>query len=71
MLQVIKAALKDPKDTTKLTLLFGNITGEDILLKPELDALAQKHADRFSVQYTLDKPGKVVCEGVATAPCIR
>ena len=59
MLQVIKKALADPADKTKLTLLFGNISADDILLKPELDALAKQHANRFVVHYTLDKPGKV------------
>jgi cytochrome-b5 reductase len=58
MFQVIKKALSDPNDKTRFNLLFGNITQDDILLKPELDELAKKHADRFEVKYTLDKPSK-------------
>ena len=58
MLQVIHRLLSDPTDKTKLTLLFGNITEDDILLKQELDGLVAKHADRFRVHYTLDKPSK-------------
>nr|ABP97095.1 nitrate reductase [Chlorella vulgaris] len=54
MLQVIKAVLKDPKDTTELSLLYANVSPDDILLREELDALAAKH-DNFSVWYTVDK----------------
>jgi hypothetical protein len=30
---VAQAILKDPKDTTQIVLLFGNVTVDDILLK--------------------------------------
>lgn len=30
MYQIIKASLKDPKDTTKLCLIYANIAEEDI-----------------------------------------
>lgn len=56
MLQVIKKILSNPDDKTKVSLLFANQEGRDILLKAELDALAKQHPDRFQVQYTLDKP---------------
>jgi cytochrome-b5 reductase len=56
MLQVIHRALSDPADKTKVTLVFGNISSDDILLKKELDALAGQYPDRFKVHYTLDKP---------------
>ena len=36
--QAIKAILENPEDKTNLSLIFGNITEDDILLKPELDS---------------------------------
>ena len=44
MLQVIRAILKNPRDTTKLYLIFANQTEEDILLRQELESL---QSDRF------------------------
>ena len=55
MLQVIKELLKNPEDTTELSLVFANDTEDDILLKSTLDALAQKHPN-FKVTYVLAKP---------------
>jgi len=56
MLQIIRAALKNPSDRTKLSLIYANVNFEDILLKKELDELAQKHPRRFSVYYVLNNP---------------
>ncbi|ORY46454.1 ferredoxin reductase-like protein [Rhizoclosmatium globosum] len=55
MLQIIKASIKDPKDKTKLNLIFANVKPEDILLKKELDALAAS-LPRFKVYYVLNQP---------------
>ncbi|GAX80681.1 hypothetical protein CEUSTIGMA_g8116.t1 [Chlamydomonas eustigma] len=56
MYQVMNAILKNPKDTTEVSLVFGNVTEEDILLRMELDSLAEKHPNRLKVHYILDKP---------------
>lgn len=56
MLQIIRAALKNPNDRTKISLIYANVNPEDILLRKELDDLASKHADRFSVFYVLNNP---------------
>ncbi|VDN19915.1 unnamed protein product [Gongylonema pulchrum] len=53
---IISAALKNPNDHTKLSLLFANKDESDILLRDELDRLAEKHSDRFQVWYTVDQP---------------
>ncbi|RKP24467.1 hypothetical protein SYNPS1DRAFT_33212 [Syncephalis pseudoplumigaleata] len=53
MLQVIRAILKNPADTTQISLIFANISEEDILLREDLDALARQH-DQFSVYYVLN-----------------
>jgi cytochrome-b5 reductase len=55
MLQVIRAALSNDEDTTKLKLLFCNKTPTDIIMKEQLDALVAKHKNRFSVVYCIDK----------------
>jgi cytochrome-b5 reductase len=56
MLQVIEEVLRNPEDKTTLSLVFGNVTQEDILLKSRIDALAAKHPKQFKVLYLLDKP---------------
>lgn len=56
MLQIIRAALKNPADKTKLSLIYANVTAEDILLKKELDELAATHPKRFTVFYVLNDP---------------
>ncbi|GIL55781.1 hypothetical protein Vafri_11308 [Volvox africanus] len=53
---VIKAALKDPEDTTQLSLIFANNTEEDILLREELDELANNHPERFHLWHTVSQP---------------
>lgn len=54
--QVIQEVLRNPADQTKLSVIFGNVSPDDILLKAELDALAAAHPDRLSVTYIVDKP---------------
>jgi len=55
MLQLARDITKNREtDSTKLALLFANQTEDDILLRKELDELAEQHPDRFKVWYTLD-----------------
>lgn len=49
--QVIQAVVKDPQDSTELSLLYANVSPDDILLREELDALAAAHPN-FRVWYT-------------------
>jgi len=55
MFQVINEILKNPADKTQITLVYANLSENDILLKVELDTLARRHRDRFRVFYTIDK----------------
>ncbi|KAF8932421.1 NADH-cytochrome b5 reductase 1 [Dissophora ornata] len=55
MLQIIRAVVKNPEDKTKVSLIFANVTREDIILKAELDLLAKKHP-QFQVYYVLNSP---------------
>ncbi|CAL9755592.1 unnamed protein product [Musa acuminata subsp. burmannicoides] len=57
MLQVIKAILKNPDDNTQVSLIYANISPDDILLKGELDRLSTSYPN-FKVFYTVDKPSK-------------
>lgn len=55
MLQVIEAILKNPEDNTQVSLLYANISPDDILLKKKLDVLAAGHPN-LKVFYTVDNP---------------
>jgi len=54
MYQVACALLKDPRDRTRLSLVYGSLSEADILLRAELDALAEAHPGRFSVHHVLN-----------------
>ncbi|CAD7697594.1 unnamed protein product [Ostreobium quekettii] len=56
MYQVLNHILNDPKDTTHVSLIYANISVEDILLKKNLEQLVSKYPTRFDVYYTLDNP---------------
>ncbi|KAK2736855.1 NADH-cytochrome b5 reductase [Myotisia sp. PD_48] len=58
MYQLIRKIFSDPKDKTKVTLVYGNIAEEDIILKHELEALENTYPQRFRVFYLLDKPAE-------------
>jgi len=55
MLQIIRAIVKNPQDTTQVSLVFANVAEMDILLKDELDEIATKHTN-FKVYYVLNVP---------------
>jgi ferredoxin-NADP reductase len=40
----------------KVALLYANQTEDDILMREELEALAEEHPDRFRLSFTLDRP---------------
>lgn len=56
MYQLARQIFKNPADKTKVTLVFGNISEEDILLKKEFEELEQNFPDRFRAFYVLDNP---------------
>lgn len=51
--QLTQAILRNPEDKTRIALVYANNTEEDILLRKEFDALAQKYPDRFQRVYTV------------------
>lgn len=58
MYQLVRSIFKNPEDKTQVTLVFGNVTEEDILLKKEFDELENTYPRRFKAFYVLDYPPK-------------
>lgn len=53
MFQALHPLLTTPGDTTKIHLIYGSRTPRDIMLKAELDAMANSRPDRFHVTYVI------------------
>uniref|UniRef100_A0A0D9WHY7 NADH-cytochrome b5 reductase n=1 Tax=Leersia perrieri TaxID=77586 RepID=A0A0D9WHY7_9ORYZ len=64
MFQITRAILENPNDNTKVHLIYANVTYEDILLKEELDSIAETYPDRFKIYYVLNQPPEVWNGGV-------
>lgn len=63
MFQLARAIFKNSDEQTKVTLVFGNITEEDILLKQEWQELENTYPRRFRAFYTLDVPSEGWTQG--------
>ncbi|CAD1813046.1 NADH-cytochrome b5 reductase 1 [Candida parapsilosis] len=55
MYQIITAILNNPEDNIKISLIYANVTENDILLRKELEAYAAKHPDRLKIHYVLNE----------------
>lgn len=55
MYQLCRAIFNNPEDRTKVTLVFGNVTEDDVLLKHELHELENRYPQRFRAFYVLDR----------------
>ena len=53
MIQALEKILETPGDSTEVTLLYGNRSVRDILLKEKLDEWSRRHGHRFKVVYTV------------------
>ncbi|EGW30434.1 NADH-cytochrome b5 reductase 2 [Spathaspora passalidarum NRRL Y-27907] len=53
--QLLHEITKNPTDKTKVNLIFGNVSTDDILIKKEIDAIANAHKDQVKVTYFVDK----------------
>lgn len=56
MLQIIRAILKNPEDKTIITLIYANVTTEDILLREDLEQFAAKYSEKFKLFLVVEKP---------------
>jgi len=54
MLQVAREILENPNDNTEVSLIFANVSENDIMLRDTLDALQFRYP-RFKVHYVVDK----------------
>lgn len=52
--QVIQAALKNDEGATSFSLIFGNRSVDDILLKEELQTFEEQYPDNFKLYLTVD-----------------
>nr|KAF6437366.1 cytochrome b5 reductase 2 [Molossus molossus] len=73
MLQLIRHITKNPRDKTRMSLIFANQTEDDILMRKELEEVAKTHPEQFSLWYTLDRPpaGWKYSSGFITADMIK
>ena len=55
-MQVLRCSLADEGDPTLITLVFSNRTAADIILREELETLAQMHPQRFTLHLMLSRP---------------
>ncbi|PWY88640.1 hypothetical protein BO94DRAFT_565508 [Aspergillus sclerotioniger CBS 115572] len=58
MYQLIRAICEDATDLTEISLIYANRTEEDILLRRELDAFAQRYPRNLKIWYMLDSPSQ-------------
>jgi cytochrome-b5 reductase len=58
MYQLIRAIFNNPEDKTKVSLVFGNLSEKDVLLKRELEHYENTYPQRFRAFYTLNEPPK-------------
>lgn len=55
MYQIITEIARNPDDHTKVTLIYGNVTENDILLRPELDLIAKENPN-IKIHHVLNNP---------------
>ena len=55
MLQIIRAVMKNPDDKTRISMIYANVTTDDILLREDLDSLAVNHPEKFRLQLVVEK----------------
>ncbi|CCF55729.1 hypothetical protein KAFR_0A02930 [Kazachstania africana CBS 2517] len=55
ILQVLNEIITVPEDVTKVSIIYANVTENDILLKDELDEICFKYPN-VRIHYVLDKP---------------
>ena len=58
MYQIARAIFNNPADKTKVTLVFGNVSEDDILLKKEFEHLENTYPQRFRAFHVLNTPPK-------------
>lgn len=57
MYQLVRGILTNPADHTRITLIWGVNTDEDIFLKDEFATLEKSHPGQFKAVYVVAEPG--------------
>jgi len=73
MIQILENILSTEDDDTEVTLIYGNITDEDIMLWEALEVWSEKYENKFKVHFTFDNPpaGWTGLKGYVTADMIQ
>jgi cytochrome-b5 reductase len=58
MYQLIQGILRNPDDRTKITLVYGANTDEDLLFTKEFDEYEKRFSDRFNAVFVVTHPSK-------------
>lgn len=54
MFQIMKAIFLNPHDQTKVSLIFGASTPDELFLKDQIDAMVKERPDQFKVFYLVE-----------------
>jgi len=54
MLQIINEVAVNARDKTEISLIFGNVSMDDILMKSQLEAIRKKH-ENIHIRFIIDK----------------
>lgn len=57
LFQLIRSICEDKNDDTTISLVYGNRSESDIMLREKLDYYAKVAGDKFKLHYVLDQPG--------------
>ena len=55
MLQIIRAVARNPDDKTQISLVYANVTTDDILLRDDLESLAETYPKKFRLHLVVEK----------------
>jgi|SRR5579862_1266109 len=73
MLQIIRTIMKNRDDRTVVSLIYANVTEDDILLREDLEELSAQYPEKFKLHFVVEKarPGWTGGVGFITEAMIR
>lgn len=71
--QLATGILRNPDEKTKVTLVWGTNTDQDVFLQGEFDELERRYPGRFSARYTISRPeeGSTFASGRVTEDFLK
>lgn len=58
LFQIIRAICEDKTDNTEVSLVYGNRSEADIMLRQQLDRYSKESQGQFRIRYVLDRPSE-------------